>query len=349
MDNKFYDYYKKYKKEIEKSLLDFNNVIINEETGIIKDNIEKFCELNISGKMIRGILITLGYKISGEENISYSIPLSTAYEIFETSILVHDDIIDNDGIRRGKLTIPYYNREKYKNYINNNEVSDSIGICIGDYGLYKSSNLILENYKDDKNLYNILKIYNQTVLDTIRGEILDVVLPFEELNKIYRGKLEEDIFNIYRLKTSYYTLVGPLKLGMTLGNLPKDKQEEIINYALPLGIAYQIKDDVLGIFEDEIGKVVGSDIREFKQTIMYSYAKKTEYYEELLNYYGKDEINLEKVREIFTKCGAKDYAISKMEELFNESINNLKKIDWLNNNDKKILEDFIKFLKERKK
>ena len=92
-----------------------------------------------------------------------------------------------------------------------------------------------------------------------------------------------------------------------------------------MGIAYQLKDDLFDIYGDD--KVIGkgsSDVSEFKQTILYSYTVQTPYKDELLKYYGSSKIDsISKVREIFYKSGAKEYVISTMEKLFDESASKL--------------------------
>ena len=348
--NEFSTFYKNIKPLIEKSINIFNYDILSESNNIIKDNLKVFTELNNSGKMIRGVLISLGYSFNNKD-IEYSIPLSTAYEVFETSILIHDDIIDNDNLRRGKQTVHYYNKVKYKDFKNSEHNSNSIGICIGDFGLYKANEIIINNYLNDPILGKIISTYNNIVINTIKGEILDVIVPYEEKNKIFNNNLEENIIEIYKLKTAYYTLVGPLTLGMILGNNNENEIKDIQNFAFPLGVAFQIQDDLLGIYStnDNIGKNVGSDIKEFKQTLLYSYTKQTKYYNELLKYYGNENININEVKSIFDKCGAKKYCIDKMNQLYNESLNILNEITWLKKEDKEILNDLVLYLKNRKK
>lgn len=348
--SKFKEFYIEQKSKIEKAINKFNKEILKEENKTINDNLKVYSELNSSGKMIRGTLIQLGYKLNND-NLDYSIPLATAYEIFETSILVHDDIIDNDNFRRGKETVHSYNENKYKNLSDNNHLSKAIALCIGDYGLFKSNKLIIDNYKNDNNFSKILNKYNDIVIDTIRGEIIDVVTPYEEKNKIFKGNIEDTTMDIYRLKTSYYTLVGPMALGMILGNSNESEIADIEEFTLPLGIAFQIQDDILGIFStnETLGKPIGSDIREFKQTLLYAHIKETSYYEELLKYYGKEDFDVEKVKQLFIDSKSLEYCENKMNELYEKSLNKLKNISWLKEEDKDLLHDLVIFLKSRKK
>ena len=100
-------------------------------------------------------------------------------------------------------------------------------------------------------------------------------------------------------------------MGLILGGIDDDKLEDIKKFGEKVGIAFQIQDDILGIYSD-MGKVIGSDIKEFKQTILYSYVMKDEKYKnELLKYYGKENITSDEINEtrrIFKECGAYEYA-----------------------------------------
>ena len=193
--------------------------------------------------------------------------------------------------------------------------------------------MVISNaYKDDPNLSKVLINFNDTVINTIKGEILDVILPFESKNiGIDNDLLEESIMDIYRLKTSHYTIIGPLSVGLLLAGSNESKLKDISSFGEKVGIAFQIQDDILGIYSDDIGKVVGSDIKEFKQTILYSHISKTNYKNELEKYYGKDISldNINKVRELFKESGSYDYSINMMNNLYDESIkelNNIKRI-----------------------
>ena len=296
----FTSLYEKIKSEISKIQKEYNESLITNSSGYLKENLEYFKELNSEGKLIRGFLISLGYKML-KENIDYSYHLSLAYEIFQTSVLIHDDIIDNDNLRRGKKTIHYSNYLKYRslNDADAKKTSESIGICVGDYGF----------------------------------------------------NLEDNIMIVYKLKTAFYSIIGPLCLGLILGGIEDNKLEDIKNFGEKVGIAFQIQDDILGIYSD-MGKVIGSDIKEYKQTLLFSYTMKNEKYkEELLKYYGKENIgekDINETRRIFKECGAYDYANNLMNNMYNEGIEIMKKIDWIKEEDKNIIYGFVEYLRKRK-
>ena len=343
----FKKYYNEEKEILNNELISFNNELVKENNQILKENLEYFSNLNHNGKMIRGTLVDLGYFLLND-NRGYSRKLALAYEVFQTSILVHDDIIDKDEKRRGIDTIHYSNYKKY----NDMHLSNSIAICMGDYGLYKANNIIVNNYSNDLNLSKVLNYFNNTVLNTIKGEILDVVLPFKSKNQsIDNDLLEEYIMNIYRLKTAHYTIIGPLSTGLILAGCDENKLNDIKDFGEKVGIAFQIQDDILGIYKDEIGKVIGSDIKEFKQTILYSHISKTDYLNELLEVYGKDitDESISKVRDLFKLSGSFDYANNMMNKLYDESIELLNNMSWIKEDKKELLRGFVEYLRERNK
>ena len=349
----FFIYYKTKLKEFETELKKINKSFLENDNPIVIDAINKFINMNGDGKFLRGCLIDLGYKLT--KNDDYAKTLSLAYETFETSILIHDDIIDNAHLRRNKETIHETYKDDFKKYnVENDNTNTSLALCIGDLGFFYTNEMIIKKYKNDKNLAKLLSYYNNIVIKTIKGEIIDVALPFIEKNDKEHTLHEEDIMEIYRLKTSWYTVVGPFVLGMILGNSKVKDIETFEKVLEPLGIAFQIKDDILGIYSSKeiLGKSVYSDIEEFKQTILYSYIKinRNDLLDELLKYYGKSitEEESKKVQELFENSGALEYATNKMNEMFNEVYTNIKSMD-IKEYTKNILLGLILFLRLREK
>lgn len=358
----FYFFYQQEVKKIEKEMSKWNKTFINKKDNIlVKDAMNKFIFMNSNGKYLRALLIALGYYISTKKDDSNYLPLAAAYETFQTSILIHDDVIDNAELRRGKKTVHRKYEEKFDKYdlkdhnfeIRKKNTAESIGICVGDIGFFLANNMIVESYVNNPNLARVLKYYNDIVINTGKGELIDVVLPFNEQYYSKNKCLEKDIMEIYNLKTSWYTIVGPCSLGMLLGGSSDRVVESIVKTLTPIGTAFQIKDDILGIYGSvkNIGKSNTSDISEYKQTILYSYViNNATYKDELKKYYGKENLtdkDLNKVREIFEVSGARDYAINKMEELFAEAKNAVIKNRNIPMYYKEILLGFITYLEIR--
>ena len=355
---KFLKYYIGIKKKLDKAMGKYNNQLLSMNTNDeIKKALMEFVRMNDSGKFLRATLIALGYNtlICNDDYTD----LAIALEVFQTSILIHDDIIDNAVVRRGKETIPVSyinsfdtleNSLEFKN--KRSKFADSMAICIADMGFYLAEELIVNGYKNNKNLADILSYYHNVAIMTCHGEMIDVALPFKEEFDLNSSDLEKSIMEIYKLKTAWYSVVGPYCLGLTLGGASKRLIKKCEDILINVGIAFQIKDDLLGIYGDEnlLGKSTNSDIEEYKQTLLYSYAVKTEYKDELLKYYGKagNEEEINKVKEIFEKSGSKKYAEKMMNKLFKESIDKLSSLD-IDDEWKNILLGFIVYLQNRSK
>ena len=349
----FLIYYKSKLKEFKSDIKKLNKSFIEKDNPIVIDAVNKFINMNCDGKFLRGCLIDLGYKLTKSDD--YAKTLSLAYETFETSILIHDDIIDNSPLRRGKETIHETYKNDFKKYnVQNDNTNTALAICIGDLGFFYTNEMITKKYKNDKNLAKILSYYNNIVIKTIKGEIIDVALPFIEKNDKNHNLEENDIMEIYRLKTSWYTVIGPFVLGMILASSKAKDIETFEKVLEPLGIAFQIKDDILGIYSSKeiLGKSVYSDIEEFKQTILYSFIKinRKDLLDELLNYYGKQitEEDSKKVQHLFEESGALEYATNKMNEMFDEVYRNIKEMN-IKEYIKNILLGLILFLRLREK
>ena len=353
----------------------YNKVMRKEPNPIIRPFREDLADLNTGGKMLRGMLVNLGYQIAvhmnGEAacNAAESDMLALAFEIFQTGVLVHDDIIDNAGTRRGKITV----HRRYEHRLNVREtkmvaagekpgnLAKSAAICVGDLGIYYANKQIVDNYAQNEHLAALIGYFDDIVLQTIRGELLDVVLPYEIQDDKYSPEekkklLEKSIWDIYYLKTAGYSVIGPLHLGMILGGADEKQMKSLDRVAEDIGIAYQIMDDILGVFADpeKLGKDVGSDITEFKQTILYMYVctMKPEYEEELLQIYGKKRISdaeLDEVQRIFRESGALAYAREMLGDCFERAEKRLARIKGMSKEDKAILRGFITYCKGRRK
>lgn len=337
----------------------FNREISNQLEKRIAENISEFTRMNCHGKFIRGALVNLGYSIL-KSDIEYSDDLALAFEIYQTAILINDDIIDHASLRRNQPTIPvhYINGWETKGIeIKSNayDVANSMAICAGGLGMCYANQKVAEAYSGSDHLGILLKYFNEVIIKTIQGEIIDLMLPFEEQNcPLNEDDLVDSITEIYRLKTAWYTVIGPLCLGMILAGGADEDIKKIESFAENLGIAFQIKDDILGIYadEDNLGKNIGSDITEFKQTLLYAYIRnQNEYFSNLLRYYGNENLTYEDVnaiRDLFSKSGALAYAEQEMNRYFELAIKSLESMKFIPQEKETILFGLIWYLKLRK-
>ncbi|MGX8703588.1 MAG: polyprenyl synthetase family protein [Lachnospiraceae bacterium] len=365
----YQSFYKEVYRRLSRKQKALSRRLGKDENSILRTVRQDLADLNVGGKLLRGMLVVLGYKIALDaakktKDLSYADDLALAFETFQTGVLVHDDIIDKAELRRGKKTIPFrYEQRMEENGIHGIGENDdlahlasSIAICAGDFALYEAVHSISVNYMGDEALGSLVCYFSETVLETIRGELLDVILPYE-LQTFPNGEkeqlLEKSVEEIYRLKTARYSVVGPLHLGMLLGGASPQKMKALDTMTEELGIAYQIMDDILGIFADTkaLGKDVGSDISEFKQTILYQYIhnRNPECLPALLRFYGKPAgvEELAKVQDIFRESGALEYANAQMELCFARALEKLASLRWMSAEDKAILRGFIEYCRGR--
>lgn len=365
MEN-FLGFYEKCKKRIQQQAEGMK--IVESEHAMVVDAVQRLYKLNQGGKRLRGILVYIGYALADESRYEEADALAQAFEMFQTSVLIHDDVFDHAESRRGNATLHVQFFERFiggqlrdAEYVKNaREIANSSAVCIGDYGFYMADQILVEAYENHPRLGKLLKFYHDMLMKTIQGEALDVQLPFIEKYGLWEqygmseNDLTDSILQIYHLKTSCYTIIGPLCSGMLLGGASWETMGQIEDLADDLGIAFQLQDDVLGVFGDDIGKDVGSDIAEFKQTILYAYIRKNggAFYEDLLKYYGKEQLSEEEVgqvKSIFIETGALDYVEKTAEKYYRQAMDKLEQIEGISKVGRELLRGFILYLKDRKK
>jgi geranylgeranyl diphosphate synthase, type I len=293
------------------------------------------------GKRIRGTLVTLGFNLASGKNETQIYKIASAFEIFQTAILIHDDIIDQSNLRRGRKSLHME--------IGGGHYGLSQALCLGDFGFFLASQIITQSGFDEKLKNQALLFFNKVVLSTTLGEILDVKHPFE---KNYTNP--KDSLLISELKTAEYSFVGPLAIGALLGGADSKIIYYFEEFGKNLGIAFQIKDDLLGLFgaQKKTGKSSQSDASEGKMTILISFAlskansKQKAILKEL---YGKKDLTqkeLEIIKKIFIETRAVEYAESKVLEYINSSRKIIPKITQHKEN-QMILEGIADYLLNR--
>ncbi|MEM3062926.1 MAG: polyprenyl synthetase family protein [Nitrososphaerota archaeon] len=293
--------------------------------------VKKLSSLTSRGKMIRAALIRIGFELAGGSNLTEIIKVAASYEILHTFLLIHDDIIDKANLRRGLPTIHYqfskYHKEQQLRG-NSLDYGEAVAITVGDIANFFSFGLFLESNFPDQYKIGAVEFLTKTLIETGWGQILDIDLALRTKRD------EEDVFKIYELKTASYSLVAPLVIGAILAGADRKIQENLANFARPLGIAFQIKDDILGTFggEEITGKNPKLDIEEGKNTLLISYALRRANKKErefLSQFYGRKPVTndiLDKIRNIFVRSGALSYSERKIDELIGAALVELQKL-----------------------
>src|ERR1700743_3302136 len=203
--------------------------------------------LSLGGKRMRPALLLMACDLFGGD-VEAAIPPALAIEVFHNFTLMHDDIMDNAPLRRGKVTV----HERW---------NPNVGILSGDVMLIEGYKLMMQ--VDEHLLRPILNIFNETAVGVCEGQQLD--MEFETRNNV---SIDEYI-NMIRLKTAV-VLGGALKIGAIIGGASANDADLIHTFGEQLGIAFQLQDDILDVYgnPEKFGKLVGGDIISNKKTYL---------------------------------------------------------------------------------
>lgn len=229
--------------------------------------------LGRGGKRIRGALVMAGYEMCGGTNQKMIIQAARAIEMLHAYMLIIDDVQDRSDLRRGKpsahkLIEVYHQKHKLKGDVSHAGVSIALNAAL--VGAHAAQAILANMNAEPQLKLNAISITNRTMGITAHGQTLDI------LNELVAEPTEEDIQRVLEWKTALYTVINPLHVGMVLAGADCRATDAITPYGLHAGKAFQITDDILGIFgeEKDLGKTPGDDIREGKGTLLILYALK---------------------------------------------------------------------------
>ncbi len=291
------------------------------------------------GKRIRAILMVVGYKMYGGTDERAIIRAASSLELIQSYFLIHDDIMDESELRRGKKTVHLIYEDKHlKNGFGGNprRFGENMAIIAGDLAnVYAYEIFVSSPFPEPLKLRALQKL-NEIIEYTGYGQIIDVYS--SELNDFS----EDDLLLLHTYKTAKYTIEGPLKLGAILAGASGEGLEK---YAVPVGVAFQLQDDILGLFGDEkkLGKPVTSDLAEGKKTLLILKALEKVTEEEkrtILEALGNPAVTMEQlnaVRDIVMKTGALEYTKALAEKLVKDGVAALKELEVRDESMKEIL------------
>ncbi|HLC72553.1 MAG TPA: polyprenyl synthetase family protein [Candidatus Nanoarchaeia archaeon] len=186
--------------------------------------------------------------------------LALTTELLQTSLLIQDDIMDNDDLRRGKPTV-HKIYEIYKGY--NKNLGMSIAILAGDLAALLAYELVEQSAVPGATKVRVIKEINEILEREYYGQSLDILNAAEQVTR-------EDILQTYNLKTAAYTTTGPLALGAILAGAKEADIAKLKACGKSLGLAFQIIDDLGNLFtaQEETGKKAYADLKEGKKTFI---------------------------------------------------------------------------------
>ncbi len=203
------------------------------------------------GKRIRPALLLLCCEAFGGR-VQDALPAAAAVEMFHNFTLLHDDIMDNAAVRRGKASVPA-------------RWGENVAILSGDAMMIYAYQLLRQ--VPEPKIARIMEIFTSMALQVCEGQQYD--MDFESRRKVS----VVEYMHMIELKTSVL-LGGAAMIGATLGEASEEDCRKIYRYALELGLAFQLQDDMLDSYgtEKELGKKIGGDILEGKKTCLMLHA-----------------------------------------------------------------------------
>jgi len=294
---------------------------IGSELIPVCDALESF--LLEGGKRLRPLFAYAGFAATGKVATAADIRAFTSLELLQACALIHDDLMDRSDTRRGKPAIHRHFENLHQQEAMNglaDQFGEAAAVLLGDLALVWSDHLLHTSGVENSALLSALKVHDEMRIELMAGQYLDVREAGERSPSVDRS------LRIARYKSGKYTIERPLHLGGALATDDSQILQSYTNYGLPLGEAFQLRDDVLGVFGDpsETGKPAGDDLREGKRTVLIemTYQKANSGQKQILDdNFGKDLdlAGVEKVREVVTQTGALGEVENMISSLFDQS------------------------------
>lgn len=294
-----------------------NNEIRNRSEELKKLNPAKLYSpvnysLDIGGKRLRPVLLLLSYNIFSND-VKAALPSAIAIEVFHNFTLLHDDIMDKADVRRNQPTV-------------HKKFDENSAILSGDAMAFLAYKFLLESKSE--NLIDVIELFSKTAIEVCEGQQFD--MDFENRLDV----LEDEYIEMIRLKTAVL-LACSLKAGAQLANSDTEIANQLYEFGINMGLAFQLQDDLLDSFGDQktFGKKIGGDILSNKKTYLLIKAlenSSSSEKNELLNWINKkdfiDEDKIDSVIKIYNQLNIKELTQNRIDFYFQKASSKLHNI-----------------------
>jgi len=265
------------------------------------------------GKRLRPLFAYAGFMAAGSVPSKTEIRAMASLELLQACALIHDDLMDGSDTRRGKPAI----HRHFENLHHQGSMAglaeqfgEAAAVLLGDLALVWSDHMLHNSGLSHDALTAALRVHDEMRIELMAGQYLDVREAGEREHSVERS------LRIARYKSGKYTIERPLHLGAVMARPSASEHSELLKvlsaYGLPLGEAFQLRDDLLGIFGDPetTGKPAGDDLREGKRTVLMAMTLEKAQgaaREELVKNLGNPALSSEKIeslRTLITETGA---------------------------------------------
>ena len=244
----------------------------------------------------------------------------SSLELLQACALIHDDLMDGSDTRRGKPSIhrhfeTIHQREEMEGFAE--RYGMAAAVLLGDLALVLSDQMLNSAGLDSAQMHSVLPVHDEMRVELMAGQFLDIHEQTQKDTNVDRS------LTIARYKSGKYTIERPLHIGSSLAVTDVKSRKSIDNaysaYGLPLGEAFQLRDDLLGVFGDPVvtGKPAGDDLREGKRTVLVAMTLENSSPSSITRFmasFGSSDLksdDVEALREIIIESGAR----TRVEEL----------------------------------
>lgn len=229
------------------------------------------------GKRLRAAFLYWGYRAVGHPDSAALVRLATAMEFFQAAALLHDDVMDDSDTRRGmpaahRALAARHQREAWSGDARRFGMAGAIlagNLCLNwTEELYATSGIPADH------LARARPVFDRMRTQLMAGQFLDVVESARSWNGIDTAARIARASRVIRYKSAKYSIEQPVLIGACAGGAEPEQVSALSRYGLDLGHAFQLRDDVLGVFGDPVatGKPAGDDLREGKRTVLIAHA-----------------------------------------------------------------------------
>lgn len=271
------------------------------------------------GKRLRPALLYYSYRGCRGKCEEAVMPLAMAVELLHTYLLIHDDIMDRAELRRGEPSahVLYRDLHQARDWAgDSSHFGAAAAILLGDLAQTHALELFTSVETEQKVRADLARCYSVMCDEVILGQYLEMTAGFRQ------HLTEPELLKVLQMKSGRYSVERPIQLGALLAGASAEVLEALAAYGAGMGEAFQLQDDLLGIFGDaeRVGKPVGSDLAEGKFTVLIHHtldrapAEDRQVVLQALGNAGLAAGEVERVQTIIEECGARRHVVDMVEE-----------------------------------
>jgi geranylgeranyl diphosphate synthase type I len=297
-------------------------VNVSSDTLPLIESLEGLLE---GGKRLRPAFAYWGFIAAGGKDSDEVVRACASLEFLQACALIHDDVMDASDTRRGKPAIhkQFEALHDSSNWSGSAKLfGEGSAILVGDLALSWADEMLLTSGLSNDQLIRAKSIYDIMRTELMSGQYLDL------LEQVRGDITHERAETVIRFKSAKYTIERPLHVGAAIAGAGSELNQVLSDYGLALGEAFQLRDDLLGVFGDSsvTGKPAGDDLREGKQTMLIAFANSNasasdkDYLAENLGSSDLSGDTISKLQELLVSCGAQDFVENRISDYLAKSL-----------------------------